>query len=77
MSGGGKRVLFGALVPNSMDFSDGMIIVRCQRKRLQSFAKIRVRKMKGCEQMDNIENENFYNKVIELFQNGKKNYQLQ
>lgn len=32
--GGEKRVLFGALVPNSMDFSDGMIIVRCQRKRL-------------------------------------------
>ena len=31
---GGERVLFGALVPNSMDFSDGMIIVRYQRKRL-------------------------------------------
>ena len=30
----GGRVLFGALVPNSMDFSDGMIIVRYQRKRL-------------------------------------------
>jgi len=27
--------------------------------------------------MDNIQNENFYNKVIELFQNAKKNYQLQ
>ena len=23
--------------------------------------------------MDNIQNENFYNKVIELFQNAKKN----
>ena len=46
-------------------------------EEIQSFAKIRVRKMKGCEQMDNIQNENFYNKVIELFQNAKKNYQLQ
>lgn len=29
------------------------------------------------EYMENIQNENFYNKVIELFQNAKKNYQLQ
>ncbi len=29
--------------------------------------------IKGCEYMDNVQNESFYNKVIELFQNAKKN----
>ena len=31
------------------------------------------KRIKGCEYMDNIQNEIFYNKVIELFQNAKKN----
>lgn len=33
----------------------------------------KVGNMKGCESMDNIQNETFYNKIIELFQNAKKN----
>ena len=29
--------------------------------------------LKGCKHMDNIQNETFYNKVIELFQSAKAN----